>query len=200
MIVIDLETSGLDHEEDSILSIGAVDFQNPENQFYGECRLRSGATYNLESLKVNGFSVKDIKDKSKMSLHELITRFLDWTHSIYDVTLAGHNVQFDIKFLERSFGIYNMGWIFGHRNLDTHSLVYAHCLSRKVEMPYRKNKSDITSDFVFSYVGLEKEMRPHNGLVGAKMEAESISRIIYGRALLGEFKKFPVPQYLKRKK
>ena len=37
MIVIDLETSGIDPMEHSILSLGAVDFDNPEYFFYGEC-------------------------------------------------------------------------------------------------------------------------------------------------------------------
>ena len=112
------------------------------------------------------------------------------------MTLAGHNVQFDIKFLERAFDLYRMKWIFGHRNLDTHSLVYADHLSRHIAFPERNNKSDITSDFVFNYVGLPKEKRPHNGLTGAKMEAESISRILYGKSLLVEFKRFKIPNHL----
>lgn len=39
MIVIDGEFSGLDHNIHGLLSLGAVDLNNPEKQFYGECRL-----------------------------------------------------------------------------------------------------------------------------------------------------------------
>ena len=56
MIVVDVETSGLDDEKNSLLSIGAVDFYNPKNQFYGECRVREGAEVNPEALEVNGFT------------------------------------------------------------------------------------------------------------------------------------------------
>lgn len=200
MIVIDIETSGLDPSRNSILSIGAVDFSSPENQFYKECRLRGSSTYDPESLGVNGFAVAEIRDKRKESLRKVLGDFLQWTSTIKERTLAGHNVQFDIKFLEHSFRMYRMGWIFGHRNLDTHALVYAHILSRKANLPMRDNKSDINSDFVFNYVGLPSEKRPHNGLVGAKMEAESIARLVYGKPLLGEFRKFAVPRYLNHKR
>lgn len=192
-----MEASGLDPVKNSILSIGAIDFSNPKNQFYKECRMRSGATYDPESLEVNGFSVKEIKDRRKMSLKQLVADFLEWTSDINDVTLAGHNVQFDVKFLQYSFRLYEMKWIFGHRNLDTHALVYAEYLSRGLRMPLRNNKSNITSDVVFNYVGLPKEKHLHNGLVGAKMEAESISRIIYGKNLLEDFKEMPISRYLK---
>jgi len=39
MIVADIEATGLDPRKHSILSIGAVDFEHPERQFYGECRI-----------------------------------------------------------------------------------------------------------------------------------------------------------------
>jgi hypothetical protein len=55
-----------------------VDFLNPENQFYGECRSYDGAEYTQEALNVNGFSVEDIYDESKQSLEELIGKFDTW--------------------------------------------------------------------------------------------------------------------------
>lgn len=39
MIVIDIEASGTNYEKHSIVSIGALDFDNPENRFYEECRI-----------------------------------------------------------------------------------------------------------------------------------------------------------------
>ena len=34
MIIVDVETTGIDPEKHSIVSIGAVDFSNPSNEFY----------------------------------------------------------------------------------------------------------------------------------------------------------------------
>jgi DNA polymerase III epsilon subunit-like protein len=34
MIIVDVETSGLDINNHQILSIGAIDLENPERQFY----------------------------------------------------------------------------------------------------------------------------------------------------------------------
>jgi len=42
MVVVDVETSGLDPQKYAMLSIGAVDFENPERQFYAECRAFDG--------------------------------------------------------------------------------------------------------------------------------------------------------------
>ena len=43
MIVVDVETSGMDAYKHSLLSIGAVDFENPVERFYEECRIWDGA-------------------------------------------------------------------------------------------------------------------------------------------------------------
>jgi hypothetical protein len=45
---------------------------------------------------------------------------------------------------------------------------------------------------------LPPEPYPHNGLRGAKIEAEALSRLIYGKNLLEEYKEFKIPQYLER--
>lgn len=196
MIVVDIETSGVDPVKNSILSVGAVDFSRPEDQFYEECRLREGSSYDQVSLEIAGFTVEQINDSKKKSLEELLKNFLKWTENINDITLAGHNIQFDVRFLDHSFRLYGMRWIFGYRSVDTHTLVYAQYLSRGLDLPSNNNRSAITSDIVFNYVGLPDEKRPHNGLNGAKMEAESISRLFYGKNLLSEYSGFKIPEYL----
>lgn len=39
MIIVDVEASGTEHDKHSIVSIGAIDFDNPSNRFYQECRM-----------------------------------------------------------------------------------------------------------------------------------------------------------------
>ena len=56
MIIIDVETTGLDPERCSLVSIGAVDFSCPERQFYGECQAWDGAEVSADALAINGFT------------------------------------------------------------------------------------------------------------------------------------------------
>jgi hypothetical protein len=43
-----------------------LDFSNPQNQFYQECRIFWGAKkIEKEALKINGFSEREIKDQKK---------------------------------------------------------------------------------------------------------------------------------------
>lgn len=43
---------------------------------------------------------------------------------------------------------------------------------------------------------VDRKGSPHNALEDAKLEAECFSRMAYGRNLLEEYKKFPLPDYL----
>lgn len=192
--------SGLDPVKNSILSIGAIDFSKPKNQFYIECRLREGAEADPEALEVNGFTKKQINDKNKLSLHDALKEFCAWMDKVDDRTIGGHNVQFDIRFLKHSFYIYEMDYKIGSRCIDTYALAYVSHLKRKIKPPMRDNRADITSNVVFNYCGLTHEPNPHNALTGAKMMAESMSRLIYGKGLLVEFKHMPIPKYLKTSK
>lgn len=43
MIILDVETTGTDPSIHSLVSIGAVDFNNPDTRFMEECLVWSGA-------------------------------------------------------------------------------------------------------------------------------------------------------------
>src|ERR1700733_277985 len=110
MIVLDMEMSGIDIMKNSILSIGAVDFSKPKRQFYMECKIRKGAKANPEAMKVNGFTLKQIRDKKKPDEETMIRDFCKWMDISKDRTIAGHNVQFDMKFLKHAFYLYDMDY------------------------------------------------------------------------------------------
>ena len=48
------------------------------------------------------------------------------------------------------------------------------------------------------YVGLPPEPKPHHALTGAKVEAEALSRLLFGKILLKEFAHYEIPKYLKK--
>lgn len=200
MIVVDIESTGLDSTESSIVSIGAVDLNNPTNQFYGECRIFDGAYIDPVALKINGFTLEQINDAKKMSLEQLMKEFISWSTNpnIKSRILAGHNVgQFDFQFLLQSAKRYSLKWPFGHRVRDLHTTCLNHIEIRGLIVPLKDGRtSNVDSTYCFNYVGLPDEPEPHNALTGAKMAAEALSRLIYGKKLLEEFREFEVPSYL----
>jgi len=198
MIVVDVEATCLDPKRHSIVSIGAVDFDNPDYQFYRECRVWDGAEVSKSALDVNVFGRDEILDAAKMSLEDAIDDFIKWADACSDKTLAGVNPSFDRDFLKASAEREGIKWDFAYRTVDLHSLCFAHYLSREVDPPMKNKHTGVTSDKTYEHVGLPDEPKPHNALTGAKMEAEAFSRLIKGKNLLEEYESYVLPEYLKK--
>ncbi len=203
MIVVDVETTGIYPEKNSIVSIGAVDFKNPENQFYQECRIWEGAEISYEALAVNGFTREQVLHENKNSLEETIKSFVKWMEKIDNQTFAGHNVWFDVGFLrdglkraKLSNSNYTLEAKFGSRTIDLHSECYTNHLKRELIPPQKNGRTNLNLDKTLVYVGLPEEPKPHNALTGAKMEAEAFSRLIYGKELFKEFEIYSIPSPL----
>src|SRR5689334_1764837 len=199
MIVVDVEMSGLDLEKDSIVSIGAIDFENPKNQFYGECQIWKGAHINKEALAVTGFSEAQAKDPKRQTDKELVRTFIKWGLSCDEHTFAGQNPYLDMAFIRAGAKRYHLDWNFPHRTIDQHSLCYMHIIKRGMTPPVSKKRTDLDSDRIMGYVGIPAESHPHNALNGAKIAAEAISRLLYDKKLLPEFKKYDIPWLTSKK-
>src|SRR5580704_8291268 len=100
MLIVDVEASGVEPWKHSIVSIGALDFANPTNRLYEECRIWDGAHIMDGALQVNGFTTEQITDPSKQSEGDLVHRFLLWSEGLQERTFAGQNVSFDRDFLK----------------------------------------------------------------------------------------------------
>jgi DNA polymerase III epsilon subunit-like protein len=187
MLVVDIETTGTDSEKNAITSIGAIDFDNPQNQFYEECRIFPDADIQQEALILTGLSDKDLNDPKRFSLEEIIKHFLHWVNASNDNILAGHNVAFDRRFLENACKRCNFAWPFGYRVIDLHSIAYGYCLAKgMLTIP------TLSLDTILNLVGIPPEPKPHIAIQGAKLEAEAFSRLIFHKNLLLEYKQYPV--------
>jgi len=195
MIVVDVEASGINPYKHSIVSVGGIEFENPTNQFYAECRIWDGAEIMDDALAVNGFTKEQITDRGKESDEELIKSFLAWIDPIPERTLVGHNPSFDRDFLAATAARYHLDWPLAFRTIDTHTIGYAHYLLHGKTPPVEHRRSALDLDAILRYVGLPDEPEPHNALTGAQVEAEAFSRLVYNRPLLPEFKRFPLPQF-----
>jgi len=203
MIIVDVETTGLDALTHSIISIGAVDFSNCENKFYRECQPWEGADVTDESINTHGISRVQMYDPNKPSLEEAMLGFVEWVKKIKDKTIGGQNVGgFDIKFLNASLKRYGIPFDFGHRSRDIHTTacdVYDRLVGLRGDLPVlptRNGMSGFNLDEILKFVGLNPEPKPHNALTGAKLEAEAYNRLLFGKGLLPEYSGFVLPKYL----
>ncbi len=193
MLVVDVETTGTDSRKHSIISIGAVDLKEPSRQFYQECRPWDGAEISDKALECNGFTREQLADPMRMPLELAVKLFLAWADKAGSLTIAGENPRFDLEFIKSSAEIYGLHAPFGYRTFDLHSASITHHILHGRNPPIKDRKSDLDLDATLMYVGLAPEPRPHNALMGAKCEAEAISRLLYGKKLLPEFFKYGVP-------
>lgn len=193
MIIVDVESSGVDSRKNSLVSIGAIDFDNPKNEFYAECRIFDGAHVEKEALAVNGFTKKQITDPSKKTDKEIVVDFLAWVTTCKEHTIAGQNPSFDRDFIQETCFRYHLDWPLAHRVIDLHSICYFHMLRRDLPPPTKNNRSDLNLDAIVKYVGVDFNRGSHNALEDAKLEGEAFSRLIREESLFDEFKKFPVP-------
>lgn len=195
MIVIDVEASGTEAHIHSLVSIGAVDFSNPENRFYQECQIWEGAHIMDGALEVNGFTEEQITDKSKPSEAEITQHFLEWSQHCADRTLAGQNPSFDRDMVRAAAGRAHLNWDLAYRTIDTHTLCYMHIVKAEgvppVDAQHRRSSLDL--DAILNYCGIPAEPQPHNALTGALCHAEVASRLLYDRKLLPEFTQYEIP-------
>ncbi len=195
MLVLDVESSGLSAEKNSIVSLGALDLSNPTNRFYAECRVWDGAEISDEALEVNGFIKEEITDPNKMTESELIRNFIDWSQNLENRTMLGQNVSFDRDMTKAAALRGGWDWNFAHRTIDTHTLCWLHHLNHNLTPPVdtEHKRSALNLDKILNYCGIPEEPKPHNALTGALCHAEVAARLMYNKPLLPEFEAYPIP-------
>ena len=176
MIVVDIETTGMEPKKNSILSIGALDFENPENTFYGECRTDDGAEVSNIALKINGFTKEQINDPKKPASEQLLKDFVKWAKKLKDRTIAGDNIWFDIGFLKENFRKRKMKWVFNKKSVELHEIS-----ALTTGVPW-------SLDAVLYMVGVPPRNKAHNALNDAELTAEAMARIAAGKNLFKKFK------------
>ena len=90
MIVVDGEFSGLDPNTHAILRLGAIDMNDPEREFYGECQLPDWATTHPIAMQINGFTDEQIYDctAGPTSVYQYFNQIEDETLPIFKANVA----------------------------------------------------------------------------------------------------------------
>lgn len=171
MIILDIETTGLDLKRHCMLSLGAVDYDSGE-EFYGECHAPDGTEFDPIAMEINGFKPENV---TRLTGPETAPHFLYWQFAQWaskqkppgTILLAGHNIgHFDVLFLEHYHVRFEPEpWLFGYRTLDLHSVAYA-VLGRSM-----------SHAGICEALGLPTEPKPHHALHGARSEAACFKRL-----------------------
>ena len=193
MIVLDVETTGIYPERNSLVSIGALDFYHPEDRFYEECQIWDGAEVTPEALVVNGYTQEEITDSSKQTEAEIVLNFFAWLRRKEDITVAGQNCYMDVGFVEAAARRAGSKERLPRRIFEQHSIVVFHMLKRGITPPIKDRRSALDSDAIMAYVGIPAEPKPHIAINGAIWEYETLYRLIYEKPGLNDFKQFPIP-------
>lgn len=168
MIVVDVETGGLDPLINPLLSIGAVDYETGD-EFYIECGANPRQDCDDAALAINGFTSEQAFSPSKPSGQEAYARFVEWARGRSNV-LAGQQVgSFDIPFLHvYAGGKTAFEKVFSRRSIDLHSVAYA------------RFGDSMSLDGILKACGLAPEPKPHNALTGARLERDAFKVLLGG--------------------
>ena len=210
MIVIDIETSGIDKMKCGIWQIGAVDFYAPKNQFIDECRIDDEDIITDDALKITEKTEEELRDRKKQSQKQLLEKFFSWTGSCKIKNLACQGPQFDYTFLEIKAAKYGLKMPFHYRAFDLHTIAQKVYYDIHGRFLIKDSYSDMGLSKILELCGMKDERRkfkdgkivregkPHNALEDAKLASECFSRLLHGKNLFSEYTKFLIPNYLRK--
>lgn len=193
LAVVDVEATGLDSRRCSIVSVGIVLYDgNRIEEHYFECTPFRGAVIDDEGLAVNGTTREELASKKRMKQKKMLIEIAKILKKHRIHTIAGQNTSFDRDFLAEAARREGVGWDLTHRTVDLHSICYALMLDRGKRIPTKHGRNWLSASAMYRLLGMPTEPKPHNALTGARMEFEAMSRLVYGKSALSDFKRYKV--------
>jgi DNA polymerase III subunit epsilon len=178
LLFIDTETGGLDPNKHSLLSLAMVIWEDMEIIDSQEILVNDGIlSATKKALSINKIDIEKHK-QSAISSSEAIKKILLFIGNHFPrqtkITLAGHNVHFDVNFLRSFFSANNENFskYFSHRIIDTSSILYYLYLAGHI-----KHRA-ISSDEAFDLFDIKVEGR-HTALGDAIATAKLFTKLLY---------------------
>lgn len=149
---IDVETTGLDPSKHEIIEFAAI--CGPQRWSF-KIQPEHLATAEPEALRVNGFKEEYwLQALSKVQAAEQINQILD------GCILIGHNIKFDLSFLNALLQETNVKSKLGRHTVDTVSLAYEHLVPLGLKSLSLKK--------VCTFLQIPEEPKKHTALNGAE--------------------------------
>jgi len=197
MIVVDIETSGLDPRKHGILEMAGLKFENPDVFFHSYCGLDKEDEIDSKALEINGFTEEETRDLSRPTQKKALDKFFKWIEERKDFYAAGENVgSFDLNFIKVKADKYGLIFPFQYRSYDLNTAAVCKYERIYCKLPIVDGKIKVGLPQILELVGMKDERGKHEVLEDCRLEAECISRLRHGRGLFLEYSKFKIPDYL----
>lgn len=184
MIILDIETSGKYTIGYGVWQIGAIEYENPKNEFIEESRIDDEDNISEEALKIIGKTESELRDENKQSQKQLIENFIKWAEKCKERIIAGQNVWWDFIFLQNKclkYGlIEDFENVFGHRVFDLSTLAQICYKKKHGEFNIKNGKNAMNLPAALKFCGFDDNRRkvingevtegePHNALEDVKL-------------------------------
>lgn len=172
LVVIDLETSGVNPNKHSVLEIGVCPLDKNIKPFHVYVRSHNIIWSDFARKNFSNFS-SEWEDKS-VSPKEAVTMLGDYFAKFFGgqkVTAIGHNIGFDMSFLKKiayEAGLDEIPFL-SHRALDTHTLLYL--LYKMGRIP----EAALSSDGAFSFFEINVAKGKRHTAIG---DAEATKKMV----------------------
>ncbi len=179
MIIVDVETGGLDPERDALLSIAAIDAQT-RDEFYSLIRAPESLHISDDALRANGFERKACYSDERESELVVVDKFVEWLSMRDPAIIAGCNVKFDIAFINAAFKRSDIEdrQMLGHRSFDLQTLALVAHLLLVIDLPVKHELPSMSLDSILLVVGLSRLGAVHNALEDAKLTLQAIEMLL----------------------
>lgn len=178
ILFIDTETGGINPNKHSLLSAGIVVWDQEEGVLYENEFYFYSENYVVTNTaqKINHFNLEEHNKKAidvKLFFSEIDELKKQFFSEYSDISLGGHNTQFDVRFIRKLYEDNNRSFekTFSHRIIDTYSILKFLCDSGKLDMDY------ISSAKAFEKFGIVVDGR-HTALGDAKATAKLYEKMI----------------------
>ena len=176
MVVVDVETGGLDHTKHALLSLAAVDSDG--EAFHALIRPSAEWLIDPVALEINGFSVEYLQEFGRPEV-EVLKEFILWLASRRGAMVAGCAVDFDVAFLRAAAKRCGLELVFG-RTLDLRGAAWLAYELGKVSLPLGKDGNPrLSLDSISQSMGMSRAGDRHDCLEDALLTMSCFKTLLY---------------------
>lgn len=183
LLVIDTETGGLDPATHSILSVGAIVWEDGKlGDSFEVYVLEPKLQIDNKAMEVNRISLPWLHqhglnpvDAVKQFVGFIGRNFNEYHDTRDKIPIVGHNVNFDIGFLKRLFSLAGQDYdeVFSHRVLDTAGILGFLTLAGKISI----SGAGSTAAFDYFHIDINSSER-HTALADARATGQLLTKLV----------------------
>jgi len=177
LLLIDLETTGLDSERHEIIQLAAILLDKKtlleKEAFSTFVRPKKWQTRDRESMKINNISHSQVKEAPV--LKEVVEEFSD----LFDpstLILSFYGGPVDMDFLRKAYKSVGIKWLFDYHFFNLWAVFFAH-LAKKDKLKNSKKFAGFSLDDFMKEFKLKSKNR-HDALEDCRIEAEVLRKIL----------------------